>query len=132
MLPVQVNATVRRKMHAATLASLTDFHTERQLEGRSHPSMLDLPEEVWSAMVANSKRIVWPGQAVQCEKEVIQNENGEEETVDAGPAGKAATKAALLNAAIRLECPRLCMLQGWLSWITITAGIHAGFKGPKG
>jgi hypothetical protein len=100
---VQVNATVRRSKQAATLASLTDFHAERQLEGRAYPSMLDLPPEVWRAMVAHSKRIVWPGQAVECTKEVIVNERGEEETVDAGPTSKTNTKAAILNAAIRCE-----------------------------
>jgi hypothetical protein len=100
---VQVNATVRRSKQAATLASLTDFHAERQQEGRAHPSMLDLPDEVWRAMVANSKRIVWPGQGVQGVKEVIVNERGEEEEVDAGPARRQATKAAILNAAIRYE-----------------------------
>jgi hypothetical protein len=98
---VQVNATVKRSKQAATLASLTDFHMERQLEGRAHPSMLDLPDEVWRAMVANSKRIVWPGQGVQGVKEVIVNGLGEEEEVDAGPAHKEASKAAILNAAIR-------------------------------
>lgn len=99
---VQVNTTVRRSTQAATLASLTDFHAERQQEGREHPSMLDLPDEVWRAMVANSKRILWPGQC-GCNKEVILNERGEEEEVKAGPAGRSATKAAILNAAIRYE-----------------------------
>lgn len=100
----QVNATVRRSKQRATLASLTDFRTERQEEGRAHPSMIDLPDEVWRAMVANSKRIVWPGQAVEFRTEVIVNERGEEETVDAGPAhARSASKAAILNAAIRLQ-----------------------------
>lgn len=93
---------MRRSKQIATLASLTDFHTERQEQGRAHPSMIDLPCEVWAAMVANSKRIVWPGQTVECHKEVIVNERGEEEAVDAGPAqGRPASKAAMLNAAIR-------------------------------
>lgn len=99
---VQVSATVRRSNQRVTLASLTDFHTERLEEGRAHPSMIDLPAEVWRAMVANSKRIVWPGQTVECRMEVIVNERGEDETVEAGPANaRSASKAALLNAAIR-------------------------------
>lgn len=100
-----MNEAVRRSKQAATLTTLTDFHAERHLEGRAHPSMLDLPDEVWRAMVANSKRIVFPGQGhVECKQEVIVNERGEEETVDAGPTNvKSGSKAALLNAAIRYE-----------------------------
>lgn len=68
----------------------------------ARPSMLDLPEEVWRAMVANCKRIVWPGHAPDNVKKVIINERGEEELVTAGPEdGKPASKAAILNATIR-------------------------------
>jgi hypothetical protein len=104
---VQVNSAVRRANQAATLAKLTDFHGEREQCGVARPSMLDLPQEVWQAMVANSKRIVWPGHAPKCIKQVIINEHGEEEVVTAGHEdGKAPSKAAILNAAIRCAyCP---------------------------
>jgi hypothetical protein len=87
---VQVNSAVRRANQAATLAKLTDFHGEREQCGVARPSMLDLPQE-----------------APKCIKQVIINEHGEEEVVTAGHEdGKAPSKAAILNAAIRCAyCP---------------------------
>lgn len=93
---------MRRACQAEAVAALTDFRGEREMEGTAWPSMLSLPDAVWRAMVANSRRIAWPGSKPEGPKQVIINANGEEEEVSGDPnGGKAQTKAAILNAAIR-------------------------------
>lgn len=99
---------MNRACQAQTVAALTDFRSEREVEGTAWPSMLSLPEAVWRAMVVNSRRIVWPGAKPEGPKQVIINANGEEEEVNGDPnSGKAQTKAAILNAAIRCGAVRL-------------------------
>lgn len=115
---------MRRACQADTVASLTDFRGEREAEGTAWPSMLSLPEEVWRAMVANSRRIVWPGSKPERPKQVIINANGEEEEVSGDPnGGKAQTKSAILNAAIRYHAAALVCLhhgkQQRLGWCLI-------------
>ena len=102
---------MRRACQAEAVAALTDFRGEREMEGTAWPSILSLPDAVWRAMVANSRRIAWPGSKPEGPKQVIINANGEEEEVSGDPnGGKAQTKAAILNAAIRsvllLHIPR--------------------------
>lgn len=116
---------MRRACHAETVASLTDFRGEREVEGTAWPSMLNLPEEVWRAMIANSRRIVWPGSKPEGPKQVIINADGEEEEVSGDPnSGKAQTKAAILNAAIRYHTAALVCLhsgnQQGLGWCSFT------------